>query len=154
MEAQTNKLIFRICLFSIAIHFLLLGSMNLHKTGKAWMYVYPYFDQNWSLFAPPPQKNFELLLFLEDKTIAELTAGSIQVNGKVIENNEMIKSAISNCMHFMNTPGHEKKSNSSILEKLIQNYLKHNSLPKAKKIVLIYTELNHQIMIDTSINRH
>jgi hypothetical protein len=127
----------------VIVHFLLLGAQKLKLSEKAWMYVYPLFDQNWQLFAPPPHENYQVLVLLEDGTNIWLNAKGFTVNGETMSNNEMMLNALSNNLHFFIHSGNEQKDFTA-LEKYIRNSLNHFSLPKAKKIAVVLNPINRQ----------
>jgi hypothetical protein len=128
------------------------GSSKNKWDYYAQWYVYPYFQQNWNLFVPPPDCNYRLFAEFEDKGIQK-----VDVFGELVikhQSNRLkgygpVLIAFINSIHYFekNTPAQEKingpvsdDANFKLLERSVVNYLeytRHISTNKIKLVLLV-----------------
>lgn len=75
----------------------------------AQWYVYPYFNQNWNLFVPPPSTNYKLLVSFQDKgkqSVDIFNEILIQHQTNRFAGHSALLLAFSNSIHYFekNTP--------------------------------------------------
>lgn len=130
-------------LLALALHMLLLAiyANPLSRTGNrisllAYNYVYPFFHQNWNLFAPVPESNYQLLALYNDgqPEVLDVFNEIVQAHrANRLAGYEPLVVAFSNSIHYFekNCPGQQALNgpvkndlNFTILERAVRGYLK------------------------------
>jgi hypothetical protein len=123
-------------LFVLTAHFaLVLIYANPFEHGKTKMgyyaqaYVYPYFHQNWNLFAPPPTSNYTLLATYNhngNKTVDVFNEMLVKHQTNRLSGYEPLLIAFSNSIHYFEKNTQLKKLlNGPILDDPHFNMLEH-----------------------------
>ncbi len=132
----------------LVLHFTLLLIHTLPLKGEkkrvqywADYYAYPYFQQSWSLFAPPPEENYKLFVEYENlglrqqELLYEILA---RHRDNVFRGGEAVSLTIGNSIHYF-----EKNTNQkTILNGPVTNNLYWNILEQQ---VLRYLNTKHQL---------
>jgi hypothetical protein len=147
----------------LAVHFMLLG-IYANPLGQArnrisflaYNYSYPFFHQNWNLFAPAPDCNYSLLALYEDQGPQVLDVFNEIVRkhqANRLAGHEPLVLAFSNSIHYFekNSPlqnslnGPVKNDlNFNILERAVKNYLVHTRHIRVQPLKLILVVDNIQ----------
>ncbi len=134
--------------FVLVLHFTLLLIHALPLKGEKkrvqyWSdyYAYPYFQQSWSLFAPPPEENYKLFVEYENlgnkkqDLVLEILS---KHRDNVFKGGEAVYLSISNSIHFYEKNTASKGHLSGLVENdLYWNILEHQ--------VLRYLNSTHQL---------
>lgn len=142
-------------MFALLAHFSLVAIYaNPLKTDKkkwdyyAQWYTYPYFDQNWNLFVPPPNTNYKLFVEYEDNGTHRADIFEeilIQHQSNRFKGYELFVIAFTNSIHYFEKSTQQLKAlngpiNNDINFKLVENsalkYLQHTRHIKLSKIKL------------------
>lgn len=136
------KLIFYFALPLILVHFLVLAIDQFGFSQKLKIYVYPYFEQNWSLFAPPPSESYQIIVQMKDGGAVNLNVQTIKQNSDGMAwASEMVANSITNAVHFVLSEDEEQISTSkSILKDMITNYTKISLGREPETIYLLATK--------------
>lgn len=133
----------------ICTHFLFLSFYNFKPNKFSFFYTYPFFHQNWNLFVPPPQSNYNLYAFYEsDKGFQKTDLFQqllIKHQSNRFSGTEPLLIAISNCIHYVETssrPGLSCDDNFKMIEKFANSYLRHTHTLKSGQIKLILVVSN------------
>jgi hypothetical protein len=142
----------------LLFHFALVSIYAFPRTGEktrihywAEYYVYPYFLQNWSLFAPPPTENYKLFVEYNDGESERKQEVLFELLSLHRENRfsgyEAVVLSLCNSIHYFEKGTHDISSlngpvqedlNFSILEHQINRYLnwKYDCKVSGLKIML------------------
>ena len=151
---QTKK---KIVLFSgltlLFLHFLVLGAYLIKPGFWSTAYSYPYFQQNWNLFVPPPNCNYNLYAYDFDHVSEKANVFS-EITMKHQKNRLKgygpLLIALSNSIHYFEKEALEqnfangkveKNDKFLMIEKFVRNYLK-NTRPNEFKNVKIILSVN------------
>lgn len=128
----------------ICSHFLFLFFYSFKPNKFSFFYTYPFFHQNWNLFVPAPQSNYNLFAFYEtDKGFQKTDLFQhllIKHQSNRFSGIEPFLIALSNCIHYVETgsePGLSSDENFKMIEKFTQSYLKQTVILKSNSIKLI-----------------
>lgn len=126
------------------LHFGMLFKYIFDPGNLSFYYVYPYFQQSWSLFVPPPHNNYNLF--------AEYNANGthrLDVFKEILTNHqtnrfggsEALLIALSNSIHyFEKEPAPDVRgTNFKIIEKFTINYLRQTRDIKLSQVKIILT---------------
>jgi hypothetical protein len=130
-------------LSALALHFILLaiyanplGQARNRISFLAYNYSYPFFHQNWNLFAPAPDCNYSLLAMYDDQgpKVLDVFSEIVQKHqANRLGGHEPLVLAFSNSIHYFekNSPGQQALNgpvkndlNFTILERAVKGYLK------------------------------
>lgn len=142
-----------LALFALAIHFSLAAIFaNPYAKSRtklnyyAEWYIYPYFSQNWNLFAPAPNTNYKLFVEYEDKGKQKTDLFQeilLQHQSNRFKGYGPLLLAFSNTIHYFEKSTElQNKLNGpikddtyfSILEKSVLNYLRSTRKIDLKKV--------------------
>ncbi|MBI2720653.1 MAG: hypothetical protein HYX39_00615 [Bacteroidetes bacterium] len=133
----------------ICSHFLFLFFYSFKSNKFSFFYTYPYFHQNWNLFVPAPQSNYNLYAFYEsDKGLQKTDLFQhllIKHQSNRFSGTEPFLIALSNCIHYVeagSVPGLSSDYNFKMIEKFAGSYLQHTCTIKSKKVKLILVVSN------------
>lgn len=139
---------FYISSFLFLLHFVLLTLNKLYPNRISNFYVYPFFQQNWELFAPPPDQNYRLYVVFESGRATELVGklkSKHQTN--LLAGNEAALLALTNSIHFfeknqapmtVSLKNASEDHNFMILNKTVQAFLENEEKQEdLKKIILL-----------------
>lgn len=132
-------------LFYLLAHFLFLSSYVFKPNKYSFFYCYPYFHQNWNLFIPPPENNYNLYVFYTDenkiKQKADIFRELLVVHqSNRINGTEPLLLALSNTIHYFENeskPGYASENNFKMIEVFAKNYLQHTRHVKIIDLKLI-----------------
>ncbi len=127
-----------------------LSDTKTRKDYLAYAYVYPFFHQNWNLFAPAPDANYSLLVQYKDHGVVKTADVFKEVLARHQANRlaglEPLVIAFSNTIHYfekntglqqtLNGPV-KNDLNFSMLERMAKNYLQY-SRPAAGQLTGFY----------------
>lgn len=149
MPATKKQIVTIAGLLIVGAHFFMLACYQLKPGFFSTLYSYPYFQQNWNLFAPPPSASYRL--FVKDENgysadVFEEILGQHQSNR--FKGKEAFLTAFSNSIYYFESAARAKgvyNGNASsiaefgMIERLVKNYLKHNgkSLSGNVKLILL-----------------
>jgi len=139
------------CIFLLT-HFLLLTSDKLCPNRISIAYTYPFFQQNWDLFVPPPSANYQLYALLENGSVSEVL-GQIKMKHRanLLAGNEAFLVALTNSIHFFEKEANynqippekaDKAINFKIIVKSVQAYFLNTSSTRVNRIILVVSPLN------------
>jgi hypothetical protein len=78
-------------------------------------YVYPYFQQNWTLFAPAPHNNYHLYARCKEKVMEDIFASLINAHRhNRLAGNEAAMTAFLHYIHFFETGTMQKNAVNKI----------------------------------------
>ncbi len=120
-------------LLFLCIHFFSLGINAFNPNKYSFFYCYPYFHQNWNLFVPPPENNYNLYVRFTDKNNAIIQVDIfseilVKHQNNRIKGVEPLLLALSNTIHYFETenkPGLSSGVNFNMIETFAKNYLQH-----------------------------
>jgi hypothetical protein len=143
MKKRWRMIVLCLGLLVLALHVLLLCMYVNPLPGskgrfyfQAYNYVYPFFHQNWNLFAPAPDCNYSLLAMYEDQgpKVLDVFGEIVQKHqANRLAGHEPLVLAFSNSIHYFekNSPGQQALNgpvkddlNFTILERTVKGYLK------------------------------
>lgn len=144
--------LFAVIIFHVVCVFIYANPL-VHSKNKSdyWVeyYVYPFFHQNWNLFAPPPSENYALYVSYDDNTgikkeeLFQKIIVEHQTNR--LKGYEAIVLALSNCCYYFEKSVKEQNSiNGPIKNNLYFTMLQHltvNYLEWKNKKSISMTEL-------------
>ena len=149
---------FTFCFVLLAGHFCLIISYLKKPNSYSVFYTDPYFHQNWSLFVPPPECNYNLYVYNKyDNTsntdIFRLILSKHQINR--FSGNEALLMALSNSIHYFEKEAEEHNFKGGkvignekfmIIEKFVSNYLKNTDSLNIEnaKIILCVSSIKTQ----------
>jgi hypothetical protein len=139
--------------FSCVIFYTTLSSENTSKAAfYSRAYCYPFFHQNWQLFAPTPQVNYKLLATYNNKTedvLFEIVSTHQQNRFKGYE---PLLIALTNSVYYFEANASAK--NSLMLKQCVKNYLaqKNNCTINNLKLNLVVQNINTGIINSNTIN--
>jgi hypothetical protein len=138
----------------LALHFTLvtITAVSPDTSSKlrfiAWYYNYPFFQQNWNLFVPPPSNNYNLYASFECEGQKNLDVFSdiLQRHSNRLAGYEPLVIAVSNSIYYFDA-NYKKPSSLNgpvrnderfrMLEHFSQNYLEHLFRKKVNNLKLI-----------------
>jgi hypothetical protein len=149
---MTRRLKLTIILAGIVIiitHFSLMLVFSFSPGKYSFYYVYPFFQQNWALFIPPPSDNYKLLVRYKDKEMKCVDVFSeilTKHQTNRLNGNEPLLIALSNSIHYFEKEEQPdtKGINFKILEKFAINYLN-----KTRQLNLDHAQLF--VMVSNSV---
>lgn len=111
-------------------------------------YVYPYFYQNWNLFAPIPNSNYQLYARVDTENNGESIFEEVLTlhQSNRLKGYEPLLIGFSNCIHYFekNTPLQnaingpiQNDLNFDILKHAVKNYLQHKHKKKIGEVKLM-----------------
>ncbi len=143
-----------ICAALILGHFVLISSYLTKPNFCSVFYTYPFFHQNWSLFVPPPNCNYNLYVYTKNgsKSIDLFSEMLFKHQKNRLNGSEFMVTALSNSIHYFEKEAEsqeflngkvEKNENFKIIEKMAVNYLRNaNTIDTENvKIVLIVSPI-------------
>lgn len=140
----------------MCLHFFIVFNYNFSASNNSKVsyyytyYGYPYFHQNWNLFAPVPKQNYELFVF-NNGLVINVLGDVLQKHKKNrFSGNEGLLIAFTNSIHYfvssttVNSGLVINNNNFEMLGFSVKNYLKNktefrNAQPN---ILLKVTEIN------------
>ncbi len=137
----------------LAAHFTAIFLYTLPTTSEnkfkylVFPYVYPYFHQDWRMFAPIPKQNFNVFVKCDNEEWEDLfyTINSVHQKNR-LAGNEALLLALSNSLRYYASSVEEKTKtetddqsnvNYVVLRKIITNYLIHKNGTAAKHVQII-----------------
>lgn len=147
-----KRVFFYSCCLLLLTHFLLLGLDKFSPNRFSSAYVYPFFKQNWDLFVPPPDTNYELYALLENGGVSDVL-GKVKTEhqANLFAGNEALLVALTNSIHFFEkeadynhtSPGKvENAINFKILVRSVEAYFLNTSTTQVNRIILVVRPLN------------
>jgi hypothetical protein len=131
---------------AVILHFSLLFFHPFHPNRFSSFYCYPYFYQDWKLFVPPPDSNYNLYATYENggnQTTDIFTEIMNSHRSNRLAGTESLLIALSNTIHYFEKetiPGkiedHNGGSKFSLIEKFAHSYLEHSRHIKLKELKL------------------
>src|SRR5947208_757192 len=92
-----------LCGIALMAHFTLICSYLAKPNFCSVFYSYPFFNQNWSLFVPPPNCNYNLYVYRkEDKSQCKDLFSEILIKHQKnrLKGNQALLTALSNSIHY------------------------------------------------------
>ena len=139
-----------LCGTALLCHFVLICSYLIKPNVCSVFYSYPYFHQNWSLFVPPPNCNYNLYVYDENKTLSSDLFSEILISHHEnrLKGYEFMLTALSNSIHYFEKEAESQKFNGGkvgknekfkIIEKIAKNYLTNTNNINAENVKIILT---------------
>ncbi len=140
------------CAFALIGHFMLVLSYLVVPNNLSVFYVYPFFHQNWNLFVPPPDSNYNLYVYNQKnnkQSIDLFSEITVKHQKNRLSGNQPLIMALSNSIHYFEKEAEEKNFTGgrvgknekfAIIEKFVTNYLKSNdslNIENAKIIICV-----------------
>lgn len=146
-----KRIFFYISCFLFLTHFLLLSLNKVYPNRLSTAYTYPFFQQNWDLFAPPPDNNYKLYAVMEDDRVNDVLG---QIKNEHLTNllagNEALLLTFSNSIHFFEkeavykhiSPDKAAETiNFKIIIRSVEAYYMLQSNKQVKRIILLVSPL-------------
>lgn len=139
-------------LAALIFHFSLIVIYNVSPGKYSNFYVYPYFHQNWNLFVPPPDSNYQLLIKDEKGGTDILSELIVNHQSNRLAGNEALLLALTNSIHYFEKTALENNFingkvennyNFAIIEKTVNAYFANKKIKHPPfKLILIVSPLN------------
>jgi hypothetical protein len=152
MESLKKPIVLSIGMLLVLMHFAFIWLYMLKPNTASFLYVYPFFHQDWQLFAPPPKANYFLYLRGPGGKVTDVfseVSSSHQKNR--LSGHEAFVLAFSNSIyHFeanalaagFNSGNAGGNSDFAIVETMTRNYLTQKAGPLAEgKLVLCIIDI-------------
>ncbi|MCW3075431.1 MAG: hypothetical protein JWO32_40 [Bacteroidetes bacterium] len=139
MKPKHKRILVLIGLTLLGLHFTLL-SVYIFKPGKlSVLYVYPYFHQNWNVFVPPPQANYNLYALFDGKRIDVFAELNQRHQNNRFSGNEPLLLGLINCIHYFESEQNPvtNGANFKMIERFTKHYLQQTRHLKIKQLRLI-----------------
>jgi hypothetical protein len=130
----------------------MLGFYMLERGPISFRYVYPWFQQDWRLFTPPPQSNYYVYAVVDNKS------GPLDIFSEICNKHQSNRlagygalcNALTNYLHFLENDivsyGKETDNPNFIMVKnMIQKYLWHNGAKQKEdlRVILIIENIRN-----------
>lgn len=145
MTRRVKTFIIVAVLFILLAHFTTLFFYSFSQGKYSFYYTYPFFQQSWSLFVPPPSANYKLLAVYGDRNEhAKDIFSEILINHQSnrFNGSEPLLIALSNSIYYFEQEQNPDAGgiNFRIIEQFAVNYLNktnHLHLKTARLFVLV-----------------
>lgn len=134
----------------IALHFALLTAY-VFKPGKhSVFYIYPFFHQNWNVFVPPPESNYNLYALFQNKELKRIDVFT-EINQKHQSNrfagNESLLLCLINSIHHFEYEANPVTTgaNFKMIEHYAFNYLQQTRNIEIEHLRLILVVSKHNM---------
>ncbi len=134
----------------LLIHFSIICSNLIKPNVYSNFYTNPFFEQNWNLFVPPPNSNYNLFVINENNVTEDVFNEIVEQHQRNrLSGYEPLVIAISTAIHYFekealeqNFNGGEVKNNQKfmILQRVVKNYLQDKKHANLKEVKIILSE--------------
>lgn len=147
MSGAKKNVVIILGVFILLVHFFMIGNYIIKPGLFSRHYTYPYFQQNWNIFVPPPVNNYRLFVMSENIHCTDVFEEiKIQHQSNRLGGSEALLMALSNSIHYFDLQtikfDHEtgiirNNGNFRIIKNIAVNYLKDQGKTGLENATLI-----------------